>query len=1076
MFSKVVSNRESLLRMTTSTLRLLLGLFVFGSLITPTLSGQAPFSVAGRAIEATITRGSPPFASTGSFLFFISQSNDRYAIIPTSSGVSPSTGSGSYTWTDFSTARANLNDGDLGPLTASFSFSSSTAGRFEVVSELAQLIGYEGKQSGALLLYDGVAPESIRGSGFELQVIEEPPDETYPTVSYVTQKIRLHPINDTYEIYDAAGVIETGTYVYSKGDSGVSSLELSNSLLGVRSYTVSWKNSSAGAFFSLGVGDSVQAGMFRVMPRPVITTQPKAVTVGKGGTGAFNVVVRSGEPVSYQWRKDGLDIPGRTGNSLTIVDVLDISAGSYDVIVTSAGGSVISASAPLTVIKPVTIVEQPDSVFAALGESALLRVTVEGTPPFSFSWIKNGIVLPNAKSGTLFISSVTPADFGSYKVEVANGAGKLESEGAVIHWKAGISSHPADVRTRSEAAATFSVIANGAAPLSYQWRKNGSPISGAVFSTYTIPRVGLGDTGTYDVRVQNAFGSVISNTAELAVSGERGISFVQPIGQMEAGRVAVVSGARGNISTGIDPVDPGTASTTYGLLRLSRGVFVKMQNAMLPVSGNGMIDIPVSRFVKSGTYAVEYARKYINGSPVDRVISEPFVVETRSMADAAGVYELLLEDSNSAISDGATYRGSVFLTVNNSGVVSGKLRYIQAPALPGSEEPSCRLYQPTVKSFLGVFSASEAELEKLVCTPKIVGGDQGELLKLSLELDFTSRPVALKARVVDRISVPSEAGAEGAISDGSASSKNVTGLSGTVGPDNVRLGTAVGCYNMSASTQSESQAASSVDDNALFMMQVLSSGRVLWVSRLKSHLGSGSAGFRLMDAITLVAPLYEGRSSTNARLHHANGLLATLSLNLLTNDDWATRLSVGSEDGFVERHSSYVFKNNGRAEYSERFDFSALGTRDFNWSGMSRLNFSEGYFCRWDRNTNKGWLKHFGFSQGIADETTLGNCTLTVKSSTGAALYEWGISISRAGSVHVIPKNEGQPVFKLSLEKWSGKFRGWYFSPEDDRWHTVVGSAIRSPRESLLRARGWIEMDELPAVRTTDWSIDMVLP
>lgn len=1060
-------------------------------MITPTLKGQAPISVTGRAVEATITEGSNVFTSTakGSFLLLMAEGKDPlknpYVIIPTSSNMVYSQGSGSYgknLWEGNNTAWVSLSekgkDGNMRSLFSSFVFTSTTAGRFETGFGVSSYFGvspYFPKQKGSFSLYDGKAPDSLKGTSIELEVA----GETYPFSMDDKLKVRFHPVNDTYELHDIQRLVDSGTYVYSKGESGASSIELRTQRANSWSYAFSWKNFSEGAFFASDLEGSFKAGRFQVIPPPVIIAQPTSVIVGKGGMSQFNVVVRSVEPATYQWRKDGVDISGGTGNTFILRNVEEIAAGSYDVIVTSPSGSVTSGSATLKVIFPVTIVGQPAPVLAALGEQALLRVTVNGTPPFSFSWTKDGVVLPSAKSGTLLLSNLTPADFGSYKVEIANDAGKIESDRAVVYWKAGIASHPTNVSTRLEAAATFSVIANGAAPLSYQWRKNGSPIAGAILSTYTVPRVNPDDTGTYDVQVQNAFGSVISNRAELAVSGEKGISFVHPIGQMGAGNAAIVVGARGNIPTAIDPVQPGVASTTYGLLRLFRGMFIRMQNATLPVPEDGMLEIPASRFVNSGTYAVEYVRRYTNGLPADRVISAPFMVDTRSMAAAAGVYELLLEDSNFAIKDGASYRGSLILNVSKTGVVSGKLRYILAPELSGSNEPACRLYEPVVKSFSGVFNTSKDDLEKLVCTPRIGGSSSAEPLKLTLELDFTSRPVSLKARVLDRISVPPGAVAEGAVSNGIAPSRNLTELSGTVGTDHpVLLRTAMGRYNMSASIQNESEAANSVDGNAFVTMQVLPSGRVLWASRLKDESGSGAAGFRCMDPMTLVAPFYEARCSTNSRLHRANSLLGTLSLDLRADAGWSTRLSVGTEDGFVERQSSYVVKNNGRAEYSDRFAFSATATKEFNWCGRRRLNFSEDYFCRWDCDTHFRSRAHFWFSQGTADGMPLGNCMLTVKSSTGETLYEWGVSVAPTGSVHVIPKNESQPTLQLSFEKVRGTFRGWFVSPDDNGWRALVGTVIRAPRENenLLRARGWIEMGDLPALKTATWSLELAPP
>ena len=66
---------------------------------------------------------------------------------------------------------------------------------------------------------------------------------------------------------------------------------------------------------------------------------------------------------------------------------------------------------------------------------------------------------------------------------------------------------------------TFIVTATGTAPLSYQWRKNGTNISTATTSSYTTPAVTADDDGAkFDVVVSNSMGSAISTAATLNVS------------------------------------------------------------------------------------------------------------------------------------------------------------------------------------------------------------------------------------------------------------------------------------------------------------------------------------------------------------------------------------------------------------------------------------------------------------------------------------------------------------------------------------------------------------------------------
>jgi hypothetical protein len=81
-----------------------------------------------------------------------------------------------------------------------------------------------------------------------------------------------------------------------------------------------------------------------------------------------------------------------------------------------------------------------------------------------------------------------------------------------------ITTQPSSKTITAGHSATFSVTASGTAPLSYQWRKNGTAISGATYSSYTTPtETTLASGSEFSVVVHNSAGTVTSNNATLTV-------------------------------------------------------------------------------------------------------------------------------------------------------------------------------------------------------------------------------------------------------------------------------------------------------------------------------------------------------------------------------------------------------------------------------------------------------------------------------------------------------------------------------------------------------------------------------
>jgi hypothetical protein len=81
-----------------------------------------------------------------------------------------------------------------------------------------------------------------------------------------------------------------------------------------------------------------------------------------------------------------------------------------------------------------------------------------------------------------------------------------------------ITSEPGSETISAGQTATFSVTTSGAAPLSYQWSKNGAAISGATSASYTTPAATAADNGAqFTVAVSNSVGSITSSAAVLTV-------------------------------------------------------------------------------------------------------------------------------------------------------------------------------------------------------------------------------------------------------------------------------------------------------------------------------------------------------------------------------------------------------------------------------------------------------------------------------------------------------------------------------------------------------------------------------
>ncbi len=168
---------------------------------------------------------------------------------------------------------------------------------------------------------------------------------------------------------------------------------------------------------------------------------------------------------------------------------------------------------------------QPASQTVTVGHPANFSVTVTGTGPFTYQWQKNNANITGATSSTYTTPATVSGDNGAaFRVVVSNSAGSATSASATLTVDPApvapsITTQPSNKTVTAGQTATFSVVAAGTAPLTYQWQKNNANISGATSASYTTPATVSGDNGaTFRVIVTNPVTNITSNPATLTVN------------------------------------------------------------------------------------------------------------------------------------------------------------------------------------------------------------------------------------------------------------------------------------------------------------------------------------------------------------------------------------------------------------------------------------------------------------------------------------------------------------------------------------------------------------------------------
>ncbi|MBI5772651.1 MAG: immunoglobulin domain-containing protein [Verrucomicrobia bacterium] len=193
---------------------------------------------------------------------------------------------------------------------------------------------------------------------------------------------------------------------------------------------------------------------------------------------------------------------------------------------TALNGATVSTNIFITAVSKPILTNQPVSVTNSTGGTASFNVVAGGTGPLQYQWFSIIAAVTNPVGGTttnplLTLPNLTAGQAGSYFAVITNLYGRATSSIATLTISGGtppaFTAHPADVTAFVGRPAAFSTAATGTAPVSFQWRKDGTNLVNETATNLVLAAVSTNDAGTYDVVASNVTGTNTCLAATLTV-------------------------------------------------------------------------------------------------------------------------------------------------------------------------------------------------------------------------------------------------------------------------------------------------------------------------------------------------------------------------------------------------------------------------------------------------------------------------------------------------------------------------------------------------------------------------------